>query len=568
MVGKCALTVLLFTVALTALAVPLGSYLARVFTGKRTLLSPLLRPVEGFIYRITAIHPFGEMSWRKYLIVLLVFNFWGLCLGYLLLRLQGVLPFNPTHRPGLPGPLAFNVIASFVTNTNWQAYAGETTMSCFSQMVVLAVQNFLSAATGLAAAMALIRAFAASEKETIGNFWVDLVRGLLYVLIPLSIILAVFLVSQGVVQTLEPPAIVKTLEGFVQEIARGPVASQEAIKLLGTNGGGYFNANSAHPFENPNGLTNFTAMLSILLIPAALPHTFGRLIKNPRQGWLIYAVMLSLFAAGAFTCAWIEAHGNPLFARLHFSPGPNLEGKEVRFGAVGAALFAVVTTAASCGAVNCLHDSLLPLGGLVPLANILTGEVIFGGVGSGFYGMMAYALLTVFLAGLMVGRTPEFLGKKVEGRDVRYALAVLLVPSVLVLVFGALGAILPAGRAGITAAGPHGLTQVLYAFASAANNNGSAFGGLGANLPFYLWTTAACMLLGRFFPLAATLALAGSLAAKRYVAPGPGTFPTTGVTFALLLSAVIVIVGALTFFPALTLGPVLEHLLLAQGRLF
>ena len=568
MVAKIVFTISLLVGVLTLLAVPLGNYLARVFTGERTILSPLFRPVEGFIYRLAGIHSFTEMSWRKYLTILLLFNAFGFLIGYFLLRLQGLLPLNPAHRPGLPSLLAFNTIVSFVTNTNWQAYAGETTMSYLSQMVVLAVQNFLSAATGLVGAIALIRALARKETKTLGNVWVDLTRGVLYVLLPLSVIAALVLVSQGVVQSFHAPVQAITLEGRTQTIPLGPVASQEAIKLLGTNGGGFFNANSAHPFENPNSFTNFFEELLIMLLPAALCFTFGRMVNNPRQGWVIYGVMLSLFLVGAFTCCWFEAQGNPLFPQLGFATGPNIEGKEWRFGAIPSALFAAVTTAVSCGAVNSLHDSFTPLGGLVCLANMLTGEVIFGGIGSGFYGMIAYVLVTVFLAGLMVGRSPEFLGKKIETREVKLSLVIVLVPSFLVLLLSALAVALPAGREGITASGPHGLTQVLYAFASTANNNGSAFGGLKAGLPFYLWTTAFAMLAGRFLPLMAVIALAGSLAEKKILPPGPGTFPTTGWLFAVLLVGVIAIVGALTFFPGVALGPVLEALLLRTGRLF
>ncbi|RDV83405.1 potassium-transporting ATPase subunit KdpA [Ammonifex thiophilus] len=568
MTWRIILEVSFFAAVLTALAVPLGLYMAKVFEGERTLLSPLLRPIEGAIYRLAGVNPYAEMSWTRYLGFLLLFNFWGLLVGYLLLRWQNHLPLNPLHLPGVPGALAFNTIVSFVTNTNWQAYSGETTMSYFSQMFVLAVQNFLSAATGLAGAVALARAFARKEKKTLGNVWVDLTRSVLYILLPISVVVALVLVSQGVVQTFHPPVKAVTLEGREQTIPLGPVASQEVIKLLGTNGGGFFNANSAHPFENPNPFTNFVEAMLIIILPAALCFTFGRMIRNMRQGWVIYGVMMFLFLVGAFACCWFEAQGNPLFSRLGFSSGPNLEGKEWRFGAIDSALFAAVTTAVSCGAVDSLHDSFTPLGGLVPLANMLTGEVIFGGIGSGLYGMIAYALLTVFLAGLMVGRSPEFLGKKIEKREVKLSLAVVLVPAFLVLFLSALAVILPAGREGITAAGPHGLSQVLYAFASTANNNGSAFGGLKADLPFYLWTTALAMLLGRFLPLAAVLALAGSLVEKKTIPPSPGTFPTTGWLFAVLLVGVIVIVGALTFFPGLALGPILEQLLLSRGRLF
>ncbi|MGO0122761.1 potassium-transporting ATPase subunit KdpA [Desulfothermobacter acidiphilus] len=567
MTWRMVLEILFFATVLTLLAVPIGVFIAKVFEGERTWLA-FLRPVEGVIYRLAGVNPYAEMTWTRYLGFLLLFNFWGLAVGYLLLRWQNYLPFNPLHLPGVPGALAFNTIASFVTNTNWQAYSGETTMSYFSQMFVLAVQNFLSAATGLAGAIALIRAFARKEKKTLGNVWVDLTRSVLYILLPISLVIALVLVSQGVIQNFNPPVHAVTLEGKEQTIPMGPVASQEVIKLLGTNGGGFFNANSAHPFENPNPFTNFLEAMLIIVLPAALCFTFGRMIHNMRQAWVIYGVMMFLFLAGAFTCCWCEVHGNPLFARLGFPVGSNLEGKEWRLGATDSALFATVTTAVACGAVDCLHDSLTPIGGMVTLANMMTGEVIFGGIGSGLYGMIAYVLLTVFLAGLMVGRSPEFLGKKIEKREVKLSLAIVLVPAFLILLFSALAVALPAGREGITAAGPHGLSQVLYAFASTANNNGSAFGGLNADLPFYLWTTAWAMLLGRFLPLAAVLALAGSLVEKKIVPPSPGTFPTTGWLFAVLLIGVIIIVGALTFFPGLALGPILEQLLLQAGRLF
>lgn len=568
MLLRISLEILVFAGVLTALAIPLGLYMAKVFEGERTFLSPILRPIESLIYRLAGVNPYAEMTWTRYLGFLLLFNFWGLLIGYLILRWQNLFPFNPLHLPGVSPAIAFNTIVSFVTNTNWQAYSGETTMSYFSQMFVLTVQNFLSAATGLAGAIALIRAFSRKEKKTLGNVWVDLTRSVLYVLLPISLVIALILVSQGVVQSLDPPVKVITLEGKEQTIPLGPVASQEAIKLLGTNGGGFFNANSAHPFENPNPFTNFLEAMLIIIIPASLCFTFGRMVHNQRQGWVIYGVMMLLFLSGAFVCSWFEAQGNPLFSQLGFSTGPNLEGKELRFGAIDSALFAVVTTAVSCGAVDSLHDSFTPIGGLVLLANMLTGEVIFGGIGSGLYGMIAYVLLTVFLAGLMVGRSPEFLGKKIEKQEVKLSLVIVLVPAFLVLFLSALAVILPAGREGITANGPHGLSQVLYAFASTANNNGSAFGGLKADLPFYLWTTALAMLLGRFLPLTAVLALAGSLVEKKIIPPSPGTFPTTGWLFAILLLGVIIIVGALTFFPALALGPILEQLLLSQGRLF
>lgn len=557
-----------FLAVLTVLAVPLGSYMARVFERQPTRLDPLLRPLERLIYRLAGVDEREEMDWKGYAVALLMFNAAGMGVLYLIQRLQGWLPLNPQGFGAVPPDLAFNTAASFVTNTNWQAYAGESTMSYFTQMAGLTVQNFVSGATGMAVAAALIRGLVRRNTQALGNFWVDLTRSVLWVLLPLSCLVALFLVSQGVIQNLHPYITVTTLEGARQTIAMGPVASQEAIKLLGTNGGGFFGANSAHPFENPNAYTNFVEMLSIILIPAALVFTFGSMTGARRQAWAIYGAMALLFVLGLGTLYAAERAGNPAVAAQGVAGPTALEGKEVRFGIGGSSLFAAVTTAVACGAVNAMHDSLTPLGGLVPMFNMMLGEVIFGGAGAGFYGVLAFVIVAVFIAGLMVGRTPEFLGKKIGPWEMKMATLVVLVPAVTILIGSAAAAGLPAGRASVFNPGPHGLSEILYAFASGVGNNGSAFGGLAANTVFYNVAIGLAMLIGRFAVIPPVLAMAGSLAAKRPVPPGPGTLPTHGVLFSGFLVGVILLLGALNFFPALALGPIVEHLLLRAGRLF
>lgn len=552
----------LYFALLAAVAVPLGRYLARVFAGENRATAKLLGPVERLIYRLAGVDPAVEHDWKQYALGLLAFSAVTQVLTYVVMRAQASLPFNPTRLGAVPPWLAHNTATSFTTNTNWQSYGGETTMSYLSQAVALTSQNFFSAAVGLCVAIALIRGIARKETDKLGNFWVDLVRAHLYVLVPISLGYALFLVSQGVIQTWEGPATWTTLDGATQSILRGPVASQEAIKMLGTNGGGYFNANSAHPWENPTPLTNFVQILSIFAIPAALCVTLGEMVQRPKHGWAVFGTMTLLAVMGFAAIA-------------HFELG-NLEGKELRFGVTESALFAEVTTAASCGAVNSMHDSFTPLGGLVPMLNIQLGEVVFGGVGAGMYGALIYVILTVFLAGLMVGRTPEYLGKKIDSRDVRFASIYILLPAFSILGFTALAALTEVGRAGIlnTAATdiagtswrphPHGLSEVLYAYSSATGNNGSAFAGLtaysAAHPVFYSLTLGLAMFVGRFPLILAALALAGNMARKKLVPPGPGSFPVEGALFVALLAAVIVVVGALTFFPALSLGPIVEHL--------
>ncbi|MEW5762837.1 MAG: potassium-transporting ATPase subunit KdpA [Bacillota bacterium] len=557
----------LFLGLLLALAPPLGRYMARVYEGRPTLPDVVLRPLERLLYRLAGVDPAKEMGWREYAAALLLFNGLGLVLLFLLQLLQGHLPLNPRHCGAVRWDLALNTAVSFVTNTNWQAYAGESTMSYFTQMAGLTVQNFLSAATGMAVAAALIRGLARRAAATVGNFWVDLTRSVLWILLPLALVLALVLVSQGVVQSLHPYPEVETLEGARQTIAVGPVASQEAIKELGTNGGGFFAANAAHPFENPTPLTNFLEMLAILLIPAGLTVTFGQVVGDVRQGRAVLGAMAALFVLFLAACYAAEAAGNPQLHALGI-PGPSMEGKEVRFGAAGSALWATVTTAASCGAVNAMHDSLTPLGGLVPLVQMMLGEVVFGGVGAGLYGMLIFVLLTVFIVGLMVGRTPAYLGKKIEAGEMKMAILAVLIPAAVILVGAGLAAATRAGTAPVFNPGPHGLSEILYAFASAAGNNGSAFAGLKAGTPFYNLILASAMLLGRFGVILPVLAIAGSMAAKKPAPTGPGTFRTTGPLFAGLLAAVVLVVGALTFFPALVLGPVLEHLLMLAGKAF
>ncbi|UHC14488.1 potassium-transporting ATPase subunit KdpA [Methylobacterium currus] len=561
------LQIALFCAIVLALVKPLGLYMTRVFTGARTPLSPVLRPVERGLYRLAGIDEAHEQHWLAYAGAMLVFNAAGFALLYGILRLQGLLPFNPADQGAVAPDLAFNTAASFVTNTNWQNYGGESTLSYLSQMLGLTQQNFLSAATGIALAVALIRGFARASSRTVGSFWVDLTRCTLYVLLPLCILTTLVLVWQGVPQTLAPYAEATTLEGGKQTIALGPVASQVAIKMLGTNGGGFFNANAAHPFENPTAWSNLIQMVSIFALGAALTNVFGRMVGDERQGWAILAAMGVLFLAGVAVTYGAEGAGNPLLNALGLHGG-NLEGKELRFGIPGSALFAVVTTAASCGAVNAMHDAFTALGGLIPLVNMQLGEIIVGGVGAGLYGMLVFVVVAIFVAGLMVGRTPEYLGKKIEAREVKMAMLAILCLPLMMLGLTALATVLPAGLAGPANAGPHGFTEILYAFTSAAANNGSAFAGLSGNTPFYNLTLGAGMLVGRFFVIIPALAIAGSLAAKKTVPASAGTFPTDGGLFVGLLVGVILIVGGLTFFPSLALGPIVEHLAGAAGQTF
>lgn len=569
------LQIFVFVALLLVVTKPLGAYMARVFRGERTLLDFLAKPVEKLVYRVCSIDSRREMRWSTYTITLLFFNFAGLLILYTILRLQHLLPLNPAHIPGMSPDLAFNTAVSFTTNTNWQAYAGETAVSYFSQMAGLTWHNFISAATGLAAALALIRGLTRRTTEEVGNFWVDLTRSCLYVLLPFSVILALVYVSQGVIQNLAPYTVATTIEGVKQTIAQGPVASQEAIKMLGINGGGFFNANSAHPFENPTPLTNLFQMLSIFAIPAGLTYTFGRFAENQRQGWALFAAMFILFSAGLSVVYWSEQAGNPMLTRAGVNqtasasqPGGNMEGKEVRFGIANSALFATLTTDASCGAVNSMHDSFTPLAGGVLMLNIALGEIIFGGVGAGLLGILVFAILSVFIAGLMVGRTPEYLGKKIEPKEMKMAMLAILVLAASILGFSAILSVTPAGLAGRLNMGPHGLSEMLYAATSATGNNGSAFAGLSANTPFYNTILGIAMLVGRFLFMIPILAIAGSMAGKKKVPESSGTFPTTGGLFVGLLVGVILIVGALTFFPAYALGPIVEHLLMHAGKVF
>ncbi len=572
------LQILVLFAILLLLTRPLGHYLARVFERESTVLDPVCSPVERLLYRLCGIDAQAEMTWIEYGLALLAFSLVSMLLLYLLQRLQLWLPLNPEHLPAVPSLLALNTAASFTTNTNWQAYTPETTMSYLTQMAGLAYHNFASAAVGLAVAAAVIRGIARREQQTLGNFWVDLTRVTFRVLLPGAFVLALILVSQGVVQNLRPydtaHLLQPTTAQSTQRIAQGPVASQEAIKELGTNGGGFFNANSAHPFENPTPLTNFLEILAILLLPAALTATLGRITGSPRHGWAIFAAMSFFFFAALFVAVRAESAPNPLWHSVsqHASAtqsGGNMEGKEVRFGIANSSLFAVATTDTSCGAVNSMHDSFTPLGGLVLLTNMLLGEVVFGGVGSGIYGMIIFVVLAVFIAGLMVGRTPEYLGKKIEAFDVKMAMLYTLIFPLIVLTFAAISLLLPhLGLASLNNSGPHGLTEILYAYTSAAANNGSAFAGLNVNTDWYNLTLAFAMLAGRFLMIVPVLALAGNLASKRYTPPSQGTFPVTTPLFAVLLVSVILIVVALTFFPALSLGPVLEHLLLQAGHSF
>ncbi|UZF90559.1 potassium-transporting ATPase subunit KdpA [Bosea sp. NBC_00550] len=559
--------ILLFCGIVVALARPIGGYMTRVFAGERTLLSPVLKPVERLLYTSAGTHEDEEQHWTGYVAAMLLFNLAGFLVLYAMQRVQDVLPLNPAGIGAVPADLAFNTAASFVANTNWQNYAGESAMSYFTQMAGLAVQNFVSAATGIAIAVAVIRAFARRSTRTLGNFWADLVRSTLYILLPLCIIGTLVLVWQGVPQNLSPYTVATTLEGAQQTIAQGPVASQMMIKHLGTNGGGFFNANAAHPFENPTAFTNLIHMVAIFAIGAGLTNVFGRMVGNEKQGWAIFTVMGLLFVAGVVVCYWAEASGNPLVQALGLDGG-NMEGKEARFGITLSALFAVVTTAASCGAVNAMHDSLMPLGGLIPLINMMLGEIIIGGVGAGFYGIILFVVIAVFVAGLMVGRTPEYLGKKIEAKEVKMAMLAVLCLPLAMLGFTAVAVVLPDAVASIANPGPHGFSEVLYAYTSAAANNGSAFGGLTGNTVWYNLTIGIAMLMGRFLVIIPALALAGSIAAKKTVPESAGTFPTHGPLFIGLLIGVIVIVGGLTFFPALALGPIVEHLAMLAGQSF
>jgi K+-transporting ATPase ATPase A chain len=590
--------ILLFLVLIFAVTKPLGVFMTRVFNRERTFLDPVARPVERLLYRVTGVDENHEMRWTEYAVAMLMFSGVSMLLLYLIERVQLWLPWNPQKFGAVAQELAFNTAASFTTNTNWQNYAGEATMSYLTQMAGLAYHNFTSAAVGIALAIAFVRGIARREKETIGNFWVDMTRAMLWLLLPMCLVYALALASQGVVQNLKPYDTVKLVEPQQvqktgadgkpmmgqdgkpvmdtvtdQTVAQGPVASQEAIKMLGTNGGGFFNANSAHPFENPTPLSNYLQMLSIFIIPAGLTYMLGRMTGSQRHGWAVWAAMAFLFLCGVTTAYWAEARGNPLLKGADqrvsaLQPGGNMEGKEVRFGIADSALFATVTTDASCGAINGWHDSYTPLGGMVPLANIMLSETVFGGVGAGLYGVLIYVVLAVFIAGLMVGRTPEYLGKKIEAYDVKMAMLVTLVFPLVILVLTAISSVQGFGTSSISNPGPHGLTQILYAFTSMAGNNGSAFGGLNGNTLWYNTSGGMTMLVGRFFMIIPMLAIAGNLAKKKYVPPSLGTFPVTTPLFSVLLVGVILIVGALTFFPALSLGPILEHLMMSVGKTF
>jgi K+-transporting ATPase ATPase A chain len=585
------LQILFFLALIFAVTKPLGIFMTHVFNRERTFLDPILRPVERLIYRLTGVDETREMRWTEYAVAMLLFSIISMLVLYLMQRLQGVLPLNPQKLPGVTPDLAFNTAASFTTNTNWQSYVPEVTMSYLTQMMGLAYHNFVSAAVGIALAIAFIRGIARREVETLGNFWVDMVRATLWVLLPFCLLLALLLVSQGVVQNfkaadtamlVEPQTVETTAEDGTkrrtviaeQTIAQGPVASQEAIKMWGTNGGGFFNANSAHPFENPTPLSNLLQMFAIFAISAGLTYTLGRMTGSQKHGWAVWAAMAVLFLVGVTAAYWAESRGNPLLAGTDqtaslMQPGGNMEGKEVRFGIANSALFATATTDASCGAVNSMHDSFTPLGGLIPLANIMLGEVIFGGVGAGLYGILIFVILAVFIAGLMVGRTPEYLGKKIEAYDVKMAMLAVLIFPLVILVFTAISSVSPDfGTSSIANPGPHGLSEMLYAYTSGAGNNGSAFAGISANTTWYNTTLGFAMLMGRFFVIIPMLAIAGNLGRKKFVPPSLGTFPVTTPLFSMLLVSVIVIVGALTFFPVLSLGPVVEDLLMAAGKSF
>jgi K+-transporting ATPase ATPase A chain len=556
-----------YCAVIVAIVPLLGAYLTRVFNGGRTFLSPVLRPVEAALYRAGGVDARREQSWVGYTVAMLLFHVGGFLLLYALMRLQAFLPFNPAGQSAVAEDLSFNTAVSFTTNTNWQNYGGETTMSYLVQMVGLTHQNFLSAATGIVLAIALIRGFARASAQTIGNFWVDITRCTLYILLPICVIYALFLVWQGMPQTLGPYIEAATLEGGKQTIAVGPVASQVAIKMLGTNGGGFFNANAAHPFENPTALSNFVQMISIFAIGAALTNVFGRMVGDQRQGWAVLAVMGVLFIAGVAVCYWAEAHGNDALSTLGLTGG-NMEGKEVRLGIAASALFAVITTAASCGAVNAMHDSFTALGGMIPLINIQLGEIIVGGVGAGMYGILLFVILSIFVAGLMVGRTPEYVGKKIEAKEVKMAMLAILILPLMILGWTAVAVVIPSAVAATNNPGPHGFSEVLYAYTSQTGNNGSAFAGLSGNTLFYNVTGAIAMLVGRFWMIIPAMAIAGSLAAKKSIPASAGTFPTTGALFVGLVVGVILIIGGLTFFPALALGPIVEQIAMTNGTLF
>ena len=559
--------VLLYCAIIVAIVPPLGAYMTQVFTGERTFLSAILRPVEAAIYKVAGVNESNEQHAVTYTVSMLLFHVCGFFILYVLMRLQAGLPFNPTGQSAVAEDLSFNTAMSFITNTNWQNYGGESTMSYLVQMLGLTHQNFLSAGTGIVLAIALIRGFARHSIRTVGNFWVDITRVTLYVLIPICVPYALFLVWQGIPQTLGAYVDAATVEGAKQTIAVGPVASQIAIKMLGTNGGGFFNANAAHPFENPTAFSNYVQMISIFALGAALTNVFGRMVGNQRQGWAVLAVMGVLFIAGVIVCYAAEGHGNDALNALGLTGG-NTEGKEVRFGIAASALFAVITTAASCGAVNTMHDSLTALGGMIPLINIELGEIIVGGVGSGMYGMLLFVIISIFVAGLMVGRTPEYVGKKIEAKEVKMAMLAILILPLMYLGWTAVAMLVPPAVAAMNNPGPHGFTEVLYAYTSQTGNNGSAFAGLSANTVFYNLTGAIAMGVGRFWMIIPTMAIAGSLAAKKSVPASAGTFPTTGGLFIGLVVGVIVIVGGLTFFPALALGPIVEQLAISAGTLF
>jgi K+-transporting ATPase ATPase A chain len=589
------LQIAVYFVVVLAITKPLGVFMVRVFQGERTFLHPLLRPVERLLYRLAGVREDTEQRWTQYAASLIALSVASFLFVYVIQRVQGLLPFNPMHFGTKAAPsgatpvtpdLAFNTAVSFLTNTNWQAYSGEMAFSYFVQMAALAVQNFVSAAVGISVAVAMIRGFARQEAKAVGNFWVDFTRSTLYVLLPIAFVAALILCSQGAIQNFHPYATVKTLEGAAQIIPQGPVASQEAIKMLGTNGGGFFNANSGHPYENPTPLSNFLQMLLIFLVPAGLTYTFGRMVGDTRQGWALFAAMAVMFLAGVFICYHYEQAGNPILQKLGIETnytskqaGGNMEGKETRFGIPASALFVTVTTDASCGAISSAHDSLTPIGGLVPMFNIESDEVIFGGVGSGFYGMMLYAIVGVFIAGLMVGRTPEYLGKKIQQKEVKMAMLAIIATAFSILVFAAISAVVPFAKNGywnppgpaianLGNSGPHGFSELLYAYSSTSENNGSAFAGINANTPWYNLTLGLAMVLGRFAFIIPTLAIASSLAGKKRVPSSSGTFPTHGALFVGLLVGTVIVVGALTFFPALSLGPLVEHYLMHQGKLF
>jgi K+-transporting ATPase ATPase A chain len=561
------ISIFLFCGIVAALASPIGGYMTRVFAGEATWLSPALRPVETVLYRFAGIDEKREQHWLTYTAAMLLFHLFGFLFLYALLRLQASLPLNPADQSAVAPDLSFNTAISFITNTNWQNYGGESTLSYLVQMVGLTHQNFLSAATGIVLAVALIRGFVRASASTVGNFWVDLTRCTLYILLPACIVYALFLVWEGIPQTLGAYVEATTLEGSKQTIALGPAASQVAIKMLGTNGGGFFNANAAHPFENPTALSNFVQMVSIFALGAGLTDVFGRMVGDRRQGFALLGAMAVLFIAGVAVTYWAEAGGTSTLNALGLTGG-NMEGKEVRFGIVASVLFAVVTTAASCGAVNAMHDSFTALGGMIPLINMQLGEIIIGGVGAGLYGMLLFVIVTVFVAGLMVGRTPEYVGKKIEAKEVKMAMLAILILPLMYLGFSAIAVVYPTAVASMANAGPHGFSEVLYAFTSQTANNGSAFGGLTGNIPFYNLTGAVAMFIGRFWVIVPAMAIAGSLAQKKSIAASSGTFPTTGGLFVGLLVGVILIVGGLTFFPALALGPIAEHLAMQAGTVF